>query len=269
MNRPVLITGASGSVGSVAVKAMAKAGYPVIMACRNLDKADKVRSSVLSEIPSADISIRKLNLNSLSDVSSFAAGMLSENLKLGALFNNAGTLNRDYKLTVDGYEETFAVNYLAPYLLTRKLLPLMDNTSRIVNMVSLTAGLSRIDRNCFSEGPEKYSQLGTYGRTKLCLLLFTIALSHHCDCIVNMSDPGVVNSNMISMGRWFDPIADVLFRPFCKSPESGAAPAVRALMTDSRLRYFVGDKAKPVAERFLNHKDLEWLWEETERRLFL
>ena len=134
-------------------------------------------------------------------------------------------------------------------------------------MVSLTRYIAKVDRRLFERGAKDYRQLGAYSDSKLALLLFTIALSKRVSFPVNMADPGVVNSNMIHMDRWFDPLADRLFRPFCKTPAQGAVPAVNALNSENRLFFYRGEGAFALPERYQEHPDLEWLWEETEHRL--
>ena len=268
MSRNIIVTGASGSMGAEAVRALALAGNHVLMACRNIDKADAVRKSILSEIPEASIDLEKLDLSSIDSVKSFCSSI--EGMKIDALFNNAGIINREYRLTSDGFENTLATNYLGPYCLTRMLLPLMPDGARIVNMVSLTCRFGKVDRDFFNKGKESFRQLGTYSDTKLALLLFSIALSRKERRIhVNVSDPGIVNSNMLSMGRWFDRLADIFFRPLCSSPEKGVSPALKALSSDCDLNYFVGKTHFPVKERYLSHPMADWLWNETEKLLHL
>lgn len=266
MSRTVIITGASGSMGAVAVRAEAMKGSTVIMAVRNLQKAAGVRESIAKDIPDADIRIMELRLDSLSSVRDFVAAVLAEGIAVDALFNNAGVISRSFRLTENGLENTLQTNFLSPALLTLQLLPAFSEKARIVNMVSLTCRFASIDKDLFTD--RNFSQLGTYSKTKLALLLFSIALYRHLGELgkpglhVNVADPGIVNSNMISMGRWFDPLADVLFRPFCSSPEKGAAPALRAMETEKNLRYFVGKGDREIASRYLSHPLADWLWNE-------
>ena len=121
---PVIVTGASGAMGSEAVKALVRAGRPVLMACRDLAKAEKVRRAVLRAYPEASLEIAELDLGSFASIRAFVAG-LGEERRFSGLFNNAGTLCRHFLLSEDGFERTWAVNYMGPYLLTRLLLPHM------------------------------------------------------------------------------------------------------------------------------------------------
>ena len=265
MSGRIIITGASGSIGEAATKALSEKGYRIIMACRNIKKAEATRDRILADNPSADIEIRQLELSSLSSVISFAEGI---DEPLSGLFNNAGVISRGYSLTGDGPENTFAVNYFAPYLLTRLLLQKMEPGARIVNMVSLVTRYTHISPSSLRPTEKEFSQLGTYAKTKLALLSFSRELSRRFPGItLNVSDPGIVDSNMISMGRWFDPIADAVFRPFCKSAESGAFPAVSAMVSEETGRYMVGRKSKPIPSGKDDAELDKAIWEETERIL--
>ena len=264
----VIVTGASGSIGSAAVRALAQRGFSVIMACRNLEKGERVKSEILNSLPEADLKLMQVDMASLNSVKHFVDTLKDSGIRLAGIFNNAGTMNRNFTLSEDGFEKTVAVNYIAPYSLTRSLLPLFQPDAHIVNMVSLTCRMAKIDNSFFEKTEKDFSQLGTYGDSKLALLLFTVALSQKTGFHVNMADPGVVNSNMISLGRWFDPLADALFRPFCKSPEKGAIPAINALTTDVYGKYFVGKNYRNVNQKYMSNPKIEWLWETTEKLLF-
>lgn len=252
-------------MGSEAVKALAKSGDRVIMACRNLRKGEDVRAGILMECPYANIDLRELDLSSFDSVRKFASGF--EKGTVDALFNNAGIISREWKLSPDSIENTIATNYTGPYLLTRLMLPAMKKGAGIVNMVSLTCRFGRVGKDFF-DGSEKipFKRLKVYSDSKLALLLFSIELSRrNPDLRVNVADPGVVNSNMISMGKWFDSLADIFFRPFIKSPAKGVAPALRALESGGNLEYHVGEKVTPISARYLSHSLCSWLWNETER----
>ena len=264
----IIVTGASGSIGSAVVCALAQRGFSVIMACRNLEKGEKVKSEILKSLPEADLKLMQVDMASLKSVKHFADTLKDSGMRLGGIFNNAGTMNRKFTLSEDGFEKTVAVNYIAPYFLTRSLSPLFQPDAHIVNMVSLTCGMAKIDNTFFEKTEKDFRQLGVYSDSKLALLLFTLALQQKADLHVNMADPGVVNSNMISLGRWFDPLADAIFRPFCKSPEKGAIPAINALTTDVSGKYFVGKTYRNVNRKYMSNPKINWLWETTENLLF-
>ena len=90
---------------------------------------------------------------------------------------------------------------------------------------------------------------------------------------VHVTDPGIVNSRILHMDRWFDPLADILFRPFCKTPKQGAKPAVNALQYTADygnpLLLFRGNRRLSIPHRWKHPNKARWLWEETEQLLHL
>lgn len=259
----IIVTGATGSMGRAAVHALASKGESVIAACRSRERGERMVAEIAAEFPSSSIELALVDLSSIASVEAFADSLEGREIK--GLFNNAGTLLRDYTLSPDGLEMCVAVNYIAPFILCDRIGTMMKPGGHIVNMVSLTCRYATIGDDFFTEGPEKYSQLGTYARTKLALMLASMEYARrHPELHVNVADPGVVNSNMISMGRWFDPLADIFFRPFISSPEKGVAPALRALEADETGRLFVGRNIKDIPDKCRRSADAGWLWDETE-----
>ena len=262
----IIVTGATGGIGAAVTEALAGQGRPVVMACRNARKAEELRAQILAREPGARLDVRTLDLTSLASVRAFAAELGPE--PVAALLNNAGVISRRYSLTEDGLESTFCTNYFAPFLLTQLLLDRLPAGGSVVNMVSLTCRYVRITEDSLRPGEQDFSQLGTYARSKLALLHFSLELARrYPELRVNLADPGIVNSGIISMGRWFDPLADVLFRPFIKSPEKGAIPPLAALASEERLGYFVGKRRKEIPERYHDAALELRLWNETERLL--
>lgn len=259
-----IVTGATGAMGAAAVEALAAKGRAVLMACRNLAKAEAVRSDILTRIPSAVLEIRELDLSSLTSVRRFAESI--EPGSATALFNNAGAISRDYRFTGDGLEHTFAVNYFGPWLLTRSIAEKMAPGGVVVNMISLTCRFVRISTDSLRPERKDFSQLGTYARSKRAVISFSQELSRRRpDLRINLADPGIVASSMIDLGHWFDPLADAVFKPFCKSPRAGVLPALNALSCEAGDRYFVGRRNHPIPRRYLSPSLDLALWEATER----
>ena len=262
----IILTGATGGIGAAVTEALAAQGRPVVMACRNARKAEELRAQILARVPGARLEVRALDLTSLASVRAFAAELGPE--PVAALLNNAGVISRRYSLTEDGLESTFCTNYFAPFLLTQLLLDRLPAGGSVVNMVSLTCRYVHVSEASLRPAERDFSQLGTYARSKLALLHFSQELARrHPELRVNLADPGVVNSGMISMGRWFDPLADVLFRPLIKSPEKGAVPPLAALASEQTGRYFVGNGSRDIPARYRDPELERRLWEETERLL--
>ena len=263
MSGRILVTGATGSMGAAAVEALARQGQPVLMACRNQQKAEAVAAEILRRVPTADLLVRRLDLASLASVRSFAAGL--EAKSLSAAFHNAGVISKGYSLTEDGLENTFAVNYFGPWLLTQLLLPKFTEQARVVSMVSLTCRFVPLEEAMLHPSRKAFSQLGTYARSKRALLSFSLELARrHPELRVQLADPGVVASDMIDLGHWYDPLADAFFKPFCKTPAKGVQPALRALSTMlTEPRYFVGKGDRAIPRRYLDPAQDARIWEKT------
>ncbi|MDH6304789.1 retinol dehydrogenase-12 [Parabacteroides sp. PF5-5] len=270
-----VITGADGGMGRIITTAVAKAGYQVIMACRNVESARQICEQIKEDTHNKQIEVRGINLASLTSVSTFAQTLLQEKRTLSLFINNAGVLTTSNRRSEEGLETIVSVNYVAPYLLTRLLLPLMESGSRIVNTVSCTYMIGRIQDHFFEKGKDgRFNRISVYSNTKLALLLFTRELAQRVKekgITVNASDPGIVDTNMIRMDAWFDPLTDYLFRPFIKTPAQGAATAIHlALSEEARGKSaccYANSKERKLSKRFTEHPAQTKLWQDTETLL--
>lgn len=269
-----VITGADGGMGTEITRAVAMAGYRVVMACYNMEKALQRRQQLIVETGQRQIACEYLDLSSLATVAEFADRLLQRKEKISLLMNNAGTMETARNTTVDGLERTVSVNYVGPYLLTRKLLPLMDRGSRIVNMVSCTYAIGKLDfPDFFTKGRKGvFWRIPIYSNTKLALTLFTLKLADElCErgITVNAADPGIVSTDMITMHMWFDPLTDIFFRPFIRTPRQGADTAIRLLLdkewagTSGCL--FVSGHPKTLSAKYTPHVQQDELWKRTEQ----
>ncbi len=269
-----IITGADGGMGTEITRAVALAGYRIIMACYRPQKAEGVRQMLVRETGNPNLEVLGIDMSSLSSVASFADTIIKRGEQLTLLMNNAGTMETERRVTEDGLERTVSVNYVGPYLLTRKLLPLMGAGSRIVNMVSCTYAVGRLDLPDFFFYGKKgcFWRIPIYSNTKLALTLFTIDLANRTKAkgiVVNAADPGIVSTNIIRMKMWFDPLTDILFRPFIRTPRQGAATAISLLLnedTGNRTGTLnVSCRVKRLSEKYIRHVRMKELWEETEK----
>lgn len=268
-----VITGADGGMGTEITRAVAMAGYRVIMASCRPWKAEEVRRMLLQEQNDLQLEIRELDLASLASVSAFAERLLSEDVPVSLLMNDAGTMETGRHITEDGLERTVSVNYVGHYLLTRKLLPLMKERSRIVNMVSCTYAIGRLDfPDFFTKGKKgAFWRIPIYSNTKLALTLFTIDLANRVrekGIVVNAADPGIVSTDIITMHAWFDPLTDILFRPFIRTPRKGAATAIHLLLDEEAGKRTgtlnVSCHAKRLSDKYVHHVQMQELWDRTE-----
>ena len=269
-----VITGADGGMGTEITRAVAQAGYRVIMASCRKQKAEAVRRTLLHDHRDLQIEVRKLDLASLASVAEFANILLQESYPITLLMNCAGTMETGLHITEDGLERTVSVNYVGPYLLTRKLLPLMHAGSRVVNMVSCTYAIGHLDfPDFFTRGRRGgFWRIPIYSNTKLALTLFTIDLAERVrdrGIVVNAADPGIVSTDIITMHMWFDPLTDLLFRPFIRTPRQGADTAIRLLLDEDAGQrtgtFNVSGHPKPLSEKYIHHVQMQELWQRTEK----
>ena len=267
-----LITGAAGGMGFEITKALAQADYPIIMVCKNLEKATLKRSQIIKETGNSQIEIEHLNLASLQEVKNFSERIKQKEIKIGLLMNNAGMMPCHYSKTEDGFEETVSVNYLGTVLLTCLLEDCMIQGSRIVNMISLTYKYGQLDfDDFFTHGKKgKFSRLSIYSNTKLALTLFTLKYAESVKSkgiTVNAADPGIVSTPIIRMDKWFDVFTDCFYRPLIRTPRQGADTAIRLLLNPEYEAQtgncYKNGKKINLEPSFQNHVLKEELWQRT------
>lgn len=249
----IIVTGATGAIGGAAVQMLRQRGHEVIGTSRRPDSQGWYT----------------LDVSRPDSIMAFVQKLTEEGIRLDGLLNNAGTLQREYHVTPDGFELVTATNYLGTYLLTRLLLPLMNRGAHIVCTTSLSCHVAHLGKDLFDTSAHSYRQITAYANSKMAVTLFAQELHRrHGDRLhVNLTDPGIVNSRMIHLDRWYDPVADILFRPFTKSPQQGALPAVNALTSPCSNQLFRGNRHQSIPRHWQQPNLAAWLWDETERQL--
>ena len=245
----ILITGASGGIGLASAHALAAAGARLTLLCRNGEKAAAVVDTIARNYPGEPPSILLADFTDLDSVRNAARDFLERGDGLDVLLNNAGIVCTRRRETVDGFEQTFAVNHLAPFLLTGMLLPrLLERPgSRIVNVASAAHAFCRGMQFEDLQSREKYRTFSVYGRSKLANILFTRELSVRLsgrETTVNALHPGAVATALGAQnGGLLSTLAPFLLRPFFKTPEQGAATSLYLCQDDAVAsvsgRYFV------------------------------
>ncbi|MCF0197807.1 MAG: SDR family NAD(P)-dependent oxidoreductase [Bacteroidaceae bacterium] len=269
-----IITGADGAMGYEESKAVAQQGYHLVMACYCPALAQEKCERLRQETGNSNIEVIGLDLSSLALVRRFADEVKSRFQHIDLLMNNAGTMETGKHITVDGIERTVAVNYVGPYLLTRLLLPLMGEGSRIVCMSSVSYHLGSLKNlnAFFSDGRKGWWQrVLVYASSKLAVTLFVFKMAERLrgtGVTINAADPGVVDTPIIGFQMFFDPITDLVFRPFIRTPREGADTAIRLLLDADKaaLNGTFCRSGRPVdlGKKYTQHKQLDALWERTE-----
>ena len=170
--RTAIVTGASGGLGEVTARELARVGAHVILAVRNTEKGGAAAARMTGRVE-----VRQLDLQDLSSVRRFADGID----KVDVLVNNAGIMATNYALTVDGFEGQIGTNHLGHFALTNLLLPKL--TDRVVTVSSLLHHIGYISLKDLNWQSRPYSAWLGYGQSKLANLLFTSELQRRLDTV--------------------------------------------------------------------------------------
>jgi NAD(P)-dependent dehydrogenase (short-subunit alcohol dehydrogenase family) len=174
----ILVTGATDGLGRRVARELAAKGATVLLHGRNPERLEATLEELMSQVGSEKANSYLADFSSLAAVRDLADRILSEHDRLDVLVNNAGIIVRERRESEDGYELTFAVNYLSHFLLTTLLLPLLKDSApvRIVNVAS--AGQSPVDfSNLMLE--RGYDAMKAYSQSKLAQVMFTFELAEH------------------------------------------------------------------------------------------
>ena len=193
--KTVLVTGSNSGVGFKTVESALYLGADVIMACRNIKKAEAAREELIKEYPNASIQIFQLDLSDLSSIDSFTKNIIDNKIDIDIFVNNAGTFHKS-GVTKDGFENVLGTNYFAVYYLSEKILPYLETLSHKViycNTISVVHKMAKIDYEDFYF-TRKYNHFAVYARSKLCLAKYSYYLSkryENSNIDVFMIHPGI------------------------------------------------------------------------------
>ena len=229
--KTVLITGATGGIGLAAAVAMARQGAHLVLVGRNQTRGLDAISEIRRRAGSDRAEFLRADFSSLAEVRRLALALLAEDRPLHVLVNNAGTMNTSRKLTVDGFEEMFAVNHLAHFLLTRLLLPRLQACapSRIVHVASNAHSFCKGMRWHDLSHEREFSAFPAYGHSKLANILFSSELARRLrgsGVTSNALHPGAVATGIGSNNGITGRVVPLLLKPFFRSPARGAATTV-------------------------------------------
>lgn len=198
----VVITGANSGLGLESTKALAGKGATVVMACRNMSKAEKAKAEVLAGNPSGKLDVMQLDNAYLASVHTFAEAFKVKYDRLDVLLNNAGVMAIPRTLTEDGFEMQLGVNHLGHFALTGLLLDVLVSTlgARVHNTSSSAAFNGAIKFDDLM-GEQSYGRWTAYGQSKLANVFFSNELNRRLkaaghDTISNSSHPGLVIGNL-------------------------------------------------------------------------
>jgi len=271
--KTVLITGANTGIGKETAVDLARRGARVILACRDMDRANKAAEVIRKSSGNGNVIVKKLDLASLQSVRELAKDILASEERLDVLINNAGVMCCPKWQTEDGFEMQFGTNHLGHFLLTNLLLDLLKKTapSRIVNVSSLAhvKGIIHFDDINLDK---EYSPWISYRQSKLANVLFTreLALRLQGTGVTTYSlHPGVIRTEL---GRHFWPAMPLwkrlLYKPLTillKSPTEGAQTTIYCAVDESVQNesglYYSDCSPKPAAPPGQDDEAAKKLWD--------
>lgn len=274
MRPTCVVTGASSGIGAETAVGVARAGYDVALVARDAARLEAVAARCRDT--GAAARTYQADFAELPQVRRLADELLRDLPRIDVLVDNAGAAHASRSTTTDGYERTFAVNHLAPYLLTRLLLDRLTCSApaRVVVVASDAYKLADVDADDWNT-EQGWKPMKAYSRSKLCNLLFVHELARRVDpreVAVTAAHPGFVST---SLGR-DNRIAQLglrLIRPLVAGPEKGArtsvALATTALGVDGGGRYFVSCRPRELQPRALHDENARRLWEDSARMVGL
>ena len=202
MQKTILITGSTDGIGLETAKTLAQQGHHVLLHGRNKIKLQQAEKTVSEISENARVESYLADLSDFANVEAMAKAVLEKHEKLDVLINNAGIYKTAEPITKDGLDVRFVVNAAAPYLLTKKLLPLLGESGRVINLSS--AAQSPVNLNALKGSVKIADDLQAYAQSKLAITMWShfMALAHkHTGPVFIAVNPGsLLATKMVKEG---------------------------------------------------------------------
>jgi NAD(P)-dependent dehydrogenase (short-subunit alcohol dehydrogenase family) len=277
--KTVVITGGNSGIGLETAVALARAGAKTLITARDRTRGEAARNDIRTRSGNNDVEVVVFDLGSIASVHEGAEAILQQCDRIDVLVNNAGIVLSDRRETEDGFEATFAVNHLGPFLLTGLLLERIKSSApaRIVNVAS-TAHQGARKGLAFDDlqSTRGYSAMPVYSKSKLANIYFTTELARRLEgtgVTANCLHPGTV---VTGFGRDGDASGVLAFglkliKPFILSAEQGARTTIYLAsspeVADVTGQYFVKCKVRRPSAVAQDHEAARRLWEASEEML--
>jgi retinol dehydrogenase-14 len=267
--KTVLVTGATGGIGRATAMGLATMGANLAITGRNRARTEGTAREIRA-VSSGQVDLFVADLSSQSEVRRLANEMLQTYPRIDVLVNNVGGYWNTRHVTPDGLEHTFALNHLAPFLLTNLLLDRLKQSppARVVTVASNAHATGQIDFDDL-QGERSYSGSRAYNQSKLANILFTYELARRLPAsavTANALHPGVVSTSFGAEDpRGIQRLIIPFARPFMKTPAQGAATSIHlasaADLEQVTGRYFANSKPKRSSKRSYDEAAAARLWQ--------
>ena len=202
MAKTILITGSTDGIGLETAKSFVSQGHQVLLHGRNPQKLEAAENSLSTLSREGTVKSYIADLSRMADVELLAQAVAENHAQLDVLINNAGVLKTSKTVTSDGLDVRFAVNAIAPYLLTQRLIPLIPTSGRVVNVSS--AAQSPVNLDALIGKIRLSEDFTAYAQSKLALTMWSrsLALSHqdHTPVIIAVNPGSMLGSKMVKEG---------------------------------------------------------------------
>ncbi len=271
--RTCIVTGATSGIGEASAEALALRGADVAIVCRSAERGAETKARIEQRAGRPCVRLFGADFERLAEVRRVAEELDRELPQVDVLLNNAGVTMLSRSETPDGHETTFAVNHLAPFLLTNLLMPklLSRPGARIVNVASHAHRFGWLDLDDL-QSRRRYSAMRVYGGSKLANILFTNELARRVggrDLRVWSAHPGAVATRLGANNGGLAKILLPVLALFFRTPAQGAATSI-LLCGDPEVdapngTYFADEKPVRLAGRAGDPELARSLWRESER----
>lgn len=268
-----LITGGTSGIGEAAALALAEKGADLAILCRSSARGAATKKRIEEHVGRDCVRLFFADMADLGQVRRVAREISQELERIDVLLNNAGVTMLKRSETVDGFETTFGVNHLAPFLLTHELLPKILETpgARIVNVASGAHRFARFDLDDL-QSTRSFSSMRVYGASKLANILFTNELARRldgCNLGIWSLHPGAVSTrlgaNNGGVAKWVIPLMSLFF----KTAEQGARTSVHLCSTpriaSPNGTYFANERPARVSSLARDAEVAGRLWTTSEQ----
>jgi NAD(P)-dependent dehydrogenase (short-subunit alcohol dehydrogenase family) len=262
-----MITGANSGIGKATAIGLAKMSATVVIVCRNKERGEPALKEIIEKTGNNKVDLFLCDLSSLESIQNLTTEFKNKYQNLHVLINNAGVMLSKRVSSVDGFEMNFAVNHLAPFLLTNILLDILKKSapSRIINVASAAHKYGAVDFEDLQGEHKKHRFMGLYGDSKLALMLTSYEFSRRLEgtgVSLNTVHPGVVNTNL---GVDRSKPKKGIVRRFFKKPEKGAETSIYLASSPEvegiTGKYFINKQEQKSSEDTYNEKFAKKLWD--------
>jgi NAD(P)-dependent dehydrogenase (short-subunit alcohol dehydrogenase family) len=268
-----VITGATSGIGRAAAEALAAMGARIVMVARDRRRGEAMLTKLRDRFPRAEHRIYYADLLRIAEVKQAAAGIAAAEPRVDVLLNNAGAMFARRKITPDGIERTFALNHVAPFVLTHGLRERLFAAApaRVVNTAGMLHHFATLHLDDLKL-EHRYDAFYAYAHAKLCCVLFTRELAHRWaskQVTANCLHPGEVATRFGCQSGGLIPYVFAIVHLFGSSPEKGASRIVRLASAREYAgttgRYFYKEKLTHPNPEAEDAEDAERLWQATAR----